>query len=74
MTQKQHNRLLTPLSVDHSTEFVSVDHAADLLDVHPSTIRRWVSQGILRGVRIGKTTIRVDFSSLKIEAIVGAAA
>lgn len=45
--------------------YQTVRWAAEQLKVDQSTIRRWVAQGILRAVRIGPTTLRVDINSLK---------
>ncbi|WP_407665156.1 helix-turn-helix domain-containing protein [Microcella humidisoli] len=57
----------------HYSTWKTVNETAELLKVNPSTVRRWVSQGVLTAVRIGKTTLRVDLSSLRYETI-GAAA
>ena len=53
--------------------FATVKETADLFGVDPSTVRRWIAAGVLSAVRIGKTTLRVDPTSLKYESI-GAAA
>jgi excisionase family DNA binding protein len=52
----------------------TVKDAAEAFKVDPSTIRRWISQGVLSAVRIGKTTLRVDLSSLQVQPIIGRAA
>lgn len=57
----------------HFSSWKTVNEAAELLKVNPSTVRRWISQDILTAVRIGKTTLRVDLSSLRFETL-GAAA
>lgn len=49
--------------------WMTVGEVADLLKVNPSTVRRWIAQGVLKAVRIGKTTLRVDLSSLQYETI-----
>lgn len=53
--------------------WATVNEVAETLKVNPSTVRRWIAQGLLTAVRIGKTTLRVDLSSLRYETI-GAAA
>jgi len=58
---------------DPMAGWTTVNEAAAILRVNPSTCRRWIAQGILRAVRIGKTTLRVDLTSLRYEAIGGAA-
>lgn len=35
------------------TTLITVSEAAELLNVHVNTIRRWSNQGILHGFRIG---------------------
>lgn len=35
--------------------FISVQHAARLLLVHPNTIRRWAKNGLLKSYRFGST-------------------
>jgi len=59
--------------LDPLAGWMTINEAATILKVNPSTCRRWVSQGILKAVRIGKTTLRVDLTSLRYETI-GAAA
>jgi excisionase family DNA binding protein len=39
---------------------VSVDVAAEYLDMNAKTIRRWVSSGRITGYRVGTKTLRVD--------------
>ena len=53
--------------------YAKVNDFARMVGIDPSTARRWLAQGIVAGVRIGKTTIRVDLESLKTQPI-GAAA
>ncbi len=52
---------------------MTVNEVAERLKVNPSTVRRWAATGVLTAVRIGKTTLRLDYNSLRFEAI-GAAA
>lgn len=64
-----------PIIISPTTErtYVTVKKAAETYQVNPSTIRRWISQEVLSAIRIGKTTLRVDLSSLKFRTIGGAA-
>lgn len=34
--------------------YITVKRAADLLQVHPNTIRNWIEAGILRRYQLGK--------------------
>ena len=43
-----------------SRRFVTIDAAAEYLDVTPKTIRRYISQGRLTGYRLGRRMLRVD--------------
>ncbi|MCL2532549.1 MAG: helix-turn-helix domain-containing protein [Nocardiaceae bacterium] len=56
------------------TRYVSVRSAAELLDVNPATVRRWVADGVLAAVRIGRKTLRIDIASIKAEPIHAAVA
>lgn len=50
--------------------WMTVNQVAERLQVNPSTVRRWLAQGnVLHAVRIGKTTLRVDFNSLQVQTI-----
>lgn len=69
------NENSTPTAAgDHPlARWATINEAAEIFRVNPSTCRRWAAQGILRAVRIGKTTLRVDLSSVRYE-LIGAAA
>lgn len=45
--------------------YASIANAAELLDVNPKTIRRWISAGRLTGYRVGPRIIRVDLTELE---------
>jgi excisionase family DNA binding protein len=45
-------------------QLVTVRYAADYLGVHPFTIRRYITQGRLRGYRTGPKLWRIDLDSL----------
>lgn len=44
--------------------WVSIDAAAERLDVHPRTVRRAISEGRLTGYRLGPRAIRVDLNEV----------
>jgi excisionase family DNA binding protein len=67
------NQSITTPSNSTPASWATVNEAAEILRVNPSTVRRWVAQNILTAARIGKTTLRIDLSSLRYETI-GAAA
>lgn len=39
-------------------EIITLQEAADILKVHPNTLRAWDKKGILKAVRIGERKIR----------------
>jgi len=43
---------------------LTVREAAELLRVRPSTITKWVRQGILPAIKIGAKTIRIPEDAL----------
>lgn len=45
-------------------QYLSTGHAAELADVAPGTIRRWLREGKLRGYRAGRS-VRVKLSELE---------
>jgi excisionase family DNA binding protein len=48
-------------------EYVSVEQAAHLLEVHKSTIRRWINEGALPAFRVGRRRLalkRADVARL----------
>lgn len=47
-----------------SEPLISIDEAADRLGVSTKTVRRRISDGTLKAVRIGPRIIRIDAASL----------
>ena len=45
-------------------ELLTVDQVAAELQLHPDTIRRFIREGKLKGVRISATVVRVKRSEL----------
>lgn len=45
--------------------YVSIADAADAFGVHHSTIRRWISEGRIRGYRFGERIIRVCLTEIE---------
>ncbi len=48
-----------------STAYLTVADAASALLVHPSTIRRWIDQGLLPAYRLGRKRIGVKRTDLE---------
>jgi hypothetical protein len=44
---------------------VSVRRTADTLDRSPSTVRRWIKEGKLRGIHLGPRTLNVATDSIR---------
>ena len=42
----------------------SIPAAAERYEVHPATVRRWISDGRITGYRFGPRMIRVDLDEL----------
>ncbi len=45
-------------------QLVSIEQAAEELQVSTRSVRRYLSQGLLTGVRVGPRLIRIDAESL----------
>ena len=43
---------------------VSIGQAAEYADVHPMTMRRWISAGRIRAYRVGPRLVKVDIADL----------
>ena len=43
---------------------VGINHAAEYADVHPITIRRWVSAGRVPAYRAGPRLLKIDLNEL----------
>ncbi|WP_236976878.1 MULTISPECIES: helix-turn-helix domain-containing protein [Mycobacterium] len=62
-------------SQSRAPEMVGVDTAAEYLDVHPITVRRWIAQGRLPAQRVGPRLIRIRVADIeRLTAPVGGAA
>jgi hypothetical protein len=44
---------------------ISVRRTADTLDRSPSTVRRWIKEGKLRGIQMGTRTLSVATDSIR---------
>ncbi len=47
-----------------SSTFLTIEAAADALDVHPRTLRRRISEGRLKAYRVGPRQIRIKVADL----------
>lgn len=45
-------------------EAISIQRVAELLDVHPMTIRRWIKRGIIKAYRVGPQIVRIPRSEI----------
>ncbi|MFB8001534.1 helix-turn-helix domain-containing protein [Nocardia sp. NPDC056000] len=45
-------------------DLISIRTAADIVKMHPQTVRKWVKSGELQGVRINNGPIRVSRDEL----------
>jgi excisionase family DNA binding protein len=45
--------------------YVSVRTAAEIYDVNPRTVRRWISEGRITGYKIGAMLVKVDLNELE---------
>ena len=46
-------------------ETVTVAEVARQAGVHPSTVRRWIADGIITGYRLGPNRLRVDATEVE---------
>lgn len=54
----------TPRSRPATRRLASITSAAEYLDVSDKTIRRYISQGLLTGYRVGNHLIRIDLDEV----------
>jgi len=65
---------IKPLTVIRPEQYATLGEAAELFRVDQRTIRRWVADGTLSAVRIGKRALRIDLASLKTSRVGAAVA
>lgn len=44
---------------------LTIPQAAELLGVHPNSIRNWIKDGLIKTTRLGHKLIRIDQNELK---------
>jgi hypothetical protein len=49
--------------------YASVQAVAEMYDVDPVTVRRWISAGLIRGYRIGDRLIKVDLDEIEAKVV-----
>lgn len=49
----------------NTPRYASIPNAAEVLDVHHSTVRKWISEGRIRGYKFGERIIRVDLNDVE---------
>ena len=52
-------------STTHARRLVSINQAAEYANVHPITVRRWVSASRLPAFRIGPRLLKIDMADLE---------
>lgn len=55
---------MTPLNRTKLPEAISIQHVAQLLDVNPMTIRRWIKARVIVAYRVGPRLIRIPRSEV----------
>jgi len=45
--------------------YASVKTAAEIYDINPRTVRRWISEGRITGYKIGAMLVKVDLNELE---------
>ena len=56
---------MTPLTNRPFERLLTVDEVADLLQVHPRTVRREIDRGKLIAVRLSQRVVRIKESTLR---------
>lgn len=46
-------------------DLITIERAAEFLQVSPRAIRRWIAEKRLRAYRVGKRAIRIDYEDLR---------
>ena len=51
------------------TRFASIQAVAEMYDVDPVTVRRWIASGLIHGYRIGDRNIRLDLDEVEAKCV-----
>ncbi|WP_461666706.1 helix-turn-helix domain-containing protein [Gordonia sputi] len=49
---------------DRPGTFVSISQVAEIYQVHPTTVRRWIMEGRVEAQRVGSRLIRLDLENV----------
>jgi excisionase family DNA binding protein len=49
--------------------YASIAKAAELYDVDPKTVRRWIASGLITGYRIGDRLVKVDLNEVEAKVV-----
>lgn len=60
----RHHRTMPRKSQQPARRYASVDTAAEIYDVNPRTVRRWISEGRVTGYKIGAMLVKVDLNEV----------
>ena len=52
------------MNAHNNPRYLTVAQYARKYDVHEGTVRRWISQGRLKALRLGPRSIRIDVDEL----------
>lgn len=47
----------------------SVQAAAEMYDVDPKTVRRWIASGLIHGYRVGDRLIKIDLDEIEAKVV-----
>jgi excisionase family DNA binding protein len=61
----RHHRTMPGKSQQPARRYASVDTAAEIYDVNPRTVRRWISEGRITGYKIGAMLVKVDLNEVE---------
>jgi len=49
--------------------YASIQAAAEMYDVDPKTVRRWIASGLIHGYRMGDRLIKVDLAEIDAQVV-----
>jgi hypothetical protein len=49
--------------------FRSIQAVAEIYDIDPKTVRRWISSGLVHGYRVGDRLIKLDLDEIEAKVV-----